>query len=67
MIVRLFFGTIVVLSLMHPTMVSADQFDISPTQAVEIRDRVCIPYLNALKNGDVQTIIAYGGGELYQE
>jgi hypothetical protein len=46
-------------------MVSADQFDMSPRQAVEIRDRVCIPYLKALKNGDVQTIIAHSGGEMF--
>jgi hypothetical protein len=55
-----------ILAVMGFSTAFAGQVDLNSTQAVEIRDRVCIPYLNALKTGDVQTIIAYSGGDMYE-
>ncbi len=35
--------------------------------ALEIKNHICMPYLKALKNGDVRTLIELSGGEIYDK
>ena len=49
------------------TSLSAQSADVDPFSDIEIQDTVILPYLNALKNGEVNEIKKYISAAMYNE
>lgn len=49
------------------TPLSAQSADVEPFSDIEIQDTVILPYLNALKNGEVNEIKKYISAAMYNE